>query len=303
MENFTPISSLSGGLLIGLAAALFWLANGRIAGISGIVGNLPSAQHQAISPGASPFLPGLIAGATGAKPHWPDRRSFDSMPRRQSVISAAFWSGSARGSATAAPAVTAYAAWLACHPVRSSPPACSWQPASSRCSSCAMSSETDRMARLISALIAGVLFGLGLTVSHMINPAKVLGFLDITGDWDPSLAFVMLGALIVMAPTYAVSRRLRAPLCAEDFTRPARHAHRSAPDRRRAAVRRRLGTGRLLSRSRPRVDRLRRRANAAVRRRDAGRHGGLHRRQSRSSAISSSSWNRSPTFSERRSTP
>ena len=45
MENFTPISSLSGGLLIGLAAALLWVANGRIAGISGIVGNLPSCQH------------------------------------------------------------------------------------------------------------------------------------------------------------------------------------------------------------------------------------------------------------------
>lgn len=77
------------------------------------------------------------------------------------------------------------------------------------------------MARLISALVAGVLFGLGLTVSHMINPAKVLGFLDITGDWDPRLTLVMLGALIVMAPTYTLSRRLRAPLCAEDFTRPA----------------------------------------------------------------------------------
>jgi hypothetical protein len=77
------------------------------------------------------------------------------------------------------------------------------------------------MPRLISALVAGVLFGLGLTVSHVIDPAKVLGFLDITGDWDPSLAFVMLGALIVMAPTYALSRRLRAPLCAENFSRPA----------------------------------------------------------------------------------
>src|SRR4051794_1180604 len=44
MGNFTPISSLLGGLLIGLAAAMLWLANGRIAGISGIVGNLPSTR-------------------------------------------------------------------------------------------------------------------------------------------------------------------------------------------------------------------------------------------------------------------
>jgi uncharacterized membrane protein YedE/YeeE len=60
------------------------------------------------------------------------------------------------------------------------------------------------MPRLISALAAGVLFGLGLTVSHMIDPAKVLGFLDIAGDWDPSLACVMLGELIVVTPTYVL---------------------------------------------------------------------------------------------------
>lgn len=47
------------------------------------------------------------------------------------------------------------------------------------------------------ALLAGVIFGLGLIVGGMTNPAKVLAFLDITGDWDPSLAFVMLGAIAV----------------------------------------------------------------------------------------------------------
>lgn len=47
------------------------------------------------------------------------------------------------------------------------------------------------------ALIAGLIFGLGLIIGGMTNPAKVLGFLDITGDWDPSLAFVMIGAIAV----------------------------------------------------------------------------------------------------------
>ncbi|WP_029147861.1 DUF6691 family protein [Methylophilus sp. 5] len=47
------------------------------------------------------------------------------------------------------------------------------------------------------ALIAGVVFGLGLIVGGMTNPAKVLAFLDITGDWDPSLAFVMMGAIAI----------------------------------------------------------------------------------------------------------
>lgn len=51
-------------------------------------------------------------------------------------------------------------------------------------------------------LVAGALFGLGLTVSGMTQPAKVIGFLDVSGDWDPSLAFVMLGAIGVYAAAY-----------------------------------------------------------------------------------------------------
>lgn len=50
---------------------------------------------------------------------------------------------------------------------------------------------------LIYALLSGLLFGLGLIISGMANPAKVIGFLDITGSWDPSLGFVMLGAIAV----------------------------------------------------------------------------------------------------------
>ncbi len=51
--------------------------------------------------------------------------------------------------------------------------------------------------KLLVALLAGLLFGLGLILSGMTNPAKVLGFLDLAGNWDPSLAFVMGGALLV----------------------------------------------------------------------------------------------------------
>ena len=51
------------------------------------------------------------------------------------------------------------------------------------------------MPLVISALASGLLFGLGLIISEMVNPAKVLAFLDIFGDWDPSLAFVMGGAV------------------------------------------------------------------------------------------------------------
>lgn len=56
--------------------------------------------------------------------------------------------------------------------------------------------------RLFSALVCGSLFGAGLVVSGMTQPAKVIGFLDVTGAWDPSLAFVMAGAIAVYAPVY-----------------------------------------------------------------------------------------------------
>lgn len=68
------------------------------------------------------------------------------------------------------------------------------------------------------SLIAGVLFGLGMMVSGMVDPAKVIGFLDIAGEWDPSLAFVMGGALAVFMPFYwLVIRRRSTPTCAADF--------------------------------------------------------------------------------------
>lgn len=56
--------------------------------------------------------------------------------------------------------------------------------------------------RLLSALVIGLIFGTGIAVSGMINPAKVLNFFDLTGTWDPSLAFVMAGALAVAIPGY-----------------------------------------------------------------------------------------------------
>jgi len=60
------------------------------------------------------------------------------------------------------------------------------------------------------ALASGILFGAGLAVSQMLNPAKVLAFLDLAGDWDPSLALVMGAALAVMVPAWAAHRRGRA---------------------------------------------------------------------------------------------
>lgn len=70
------------------------------------------------------------------------------------------------------------------------------------------------------AFAAGLIFGLGLIVSGMANPAKVLGFLDLAGPWDPSLAWVMGGAVLVAAPGLAWLRRRRASLSGEPLRWP-----------------------------------------------------------------------------------
>jgi uncharacterized protein len=69
-------------------------------------------------------------------------------------------------------------------------------------------------------LISGALFGVGLVVSGMSNPAKVLNFLDVFGTWDPSLAFVMAGALMVTAIGYRLAWRQPKPMLADMFDLP-----------------------------------------------------------------------------------
>jgi uncharacterized membrane protein YedE/YeeE len=60
---------------------------------------------------------------------------------------------------------------------------------------------------LVTAFMAGLVFGLGLLVAGMTNPAKILSFLDIAGQWDPSLLFVMVGAIAVGIVAFAIARR------------------------------------------------------------------------------------------------
>ena len=76
------------------------------------------------------------------------------------------------------------------------------------------------MQREFAALASGTLFGLGLAVSQMINPAKVLGFLDVAGAWDPSLALVMIGALAVTLPAFRLVLKEPAPRLAANFLVP-----------------------------------------------------------------------------------
>lgn len=70
------------------------------------------------------------------------------------------------------------------------------------------------------AVAAGLLFGAGLAISGMADPLRVQAFLDLTGAWDPTLAFVMGGAIIPMAIAWRIQRRMAAPLAVSRFDLP-----------------------------------------------------------------------------------
>lgn len=75
--------------------------------------------------------------------------------------------------------------------------------------------------RLLIAALSGALFGAGLLLSGMTDPAKVQGFLDISGAWNPVLAFVLGGALIPMAIAWRIAARRKTALCGADLPGPA----------------------------------------------------------------------------------
>ena len=79
------------------------------------------------------------------------------------------------------------------------------------------------MQQNIAGLIAGIIFGIGLSISGMVNPAKVMGFLDFFGQWDPSLALVMGGAVGVYFVGYRLVMKRASPVLADTFQVPTRN--------------------------------------------------------------------------------
>ncbi len=79
------------------------------------------------------------------------------------------------------------------------------------------------MKRLLLALFCGFIFGLGLSLSQMINPEKVIAFLDVTGNWDPSLAFVMAGALAVTLISFRRIPLRASPILDTEFKLPVKN--------------------------------------------------------------------------------
>ena len=223
--HFTPISALVGGAMIGLAAALLILGAGRILGAAGILARRARSARRRGGlalvadrrPGAGPEPRARPMGRGGADFHGGLALLARLRPARR--IRRAVGLGLHQRPRRLRP-VAAVAA-LVRRDRR-----CSWPPASRPSSSFATSWPENRSRAMRNglALVVGLIFGLGLCLSGMSEPSKVLGFLDLAGAWDPSLAFVMGGAIAIAAPAFALARRRARRL--------ARRRRRSADDAR-----------------------------------------------------------------------
>ena len=196
-------------MLIRLASALFALLNGRIASISGVLGGLlRPARGDMGWRGA--FIAGLLVGV-----------------------------GTRYGSGCTT-AVTGGVDCRACRLVRWSPRSRSWGPAWRPCISCVTCSiSKGHPIYVLTSLLSDLVFGLGLMVSGIANPAKVLGFLDPAGAWDPSLALVMGGAIAVGFFAFLFAKNRTRSLLGADMKLPGA----SSIDRRLLAASVLLGMG------------------------------------------------------------
>lgn len=209
MAQFVPWMALLGGAIIGAAAALLILFNGRIAGISGIVGALLRPVRGDIGWRIA-FVGGLLAAPLVFI-------CFAPLPPvaidagYPLLAGAGLLVGLGARYGAGCTAATAFAAWRACRRVRWPRRSLSCWPVSPPSSGCA-TCEGHTMMQFLSAAAAGLLFGLGLIVSGMSDPARVLAFLDLAGAWNPSLAFVMAGAVLVALPAFQYAARRRSSL-------------------------------------------------------------------------------------------
>ncbi len=268
----TYLQSLTGGALIGLAAALFLLLDGRIAGVSGIIsGSLRAFSQTSLQNWA--FVAGLVLGPIlylllfG---HWP-------APAHR---------GEPLGAGARRPSCRFWrAAWLGLHQrSRRLRPSPSFAEIDRRCGDfprrwrrhCRpdefFRGPMSGLPKILVGLASGAIFGFGLSISGMLDPARVRGFLDVGGHFDPSLAFVLAGAVAVSAVGYLLSRRLAEASAWRGISNPVSKNHRSASGVGRGDFWRRLGHEWALSRPSDCLARAGTRSNLCFQRHDARRH-------------------------------
>jgi uncharacterized membrane protein YedE/YeeE len=206
---------LAGGALIGLAASLFVVANGRIAGISGLIGSLLQRGGEASVKAL--FLLGLLIapllwGLFTALPQIEFKSGWLGLIAAGVLVGIGTRYGSGCTSGHGVCGISRLS------PRSMAPRRASCSAVSSRCLSCVICWGLN-MSKL-TAFIAGLLFGLGLLLAGMANPGKVLAFLDLAGAWDPSLGLVMVGAIGVAIGPLTWARRQSSSLLGRPMQLP-----------------------------------------------------------------------------------
>jgi uncharacterized protein len=218
MTDPNTLGGLIGGALIGLAAVLLLALNGRIAGISGILGGLITSTGRGDRFWRCAFIFGLLAGAglyalicgglpTGTSSTRPDAVGCRFARRRGNTTGLRLHFGPRRLRSSAPFAALA---------------AGNYDFYGRRRAHRLFDASHILMAQIAVAFAVGIIFALGLAVSEMINPARVIGFLDVAGRWDPTLLLVMAGALAVTVPLFPLILRRSKPIFAAQFSLPTK---------------------------------------------------------------------------------
>ena len=209
------LTGLLGGGLIGLAAALYWFATGRVAGVSGILAGAlreRQARNERLA-----FLAGLVAaGLVAALLSSPASAYASPTPIPVLVVAGALVGFGTRlgGGCTSGHGVCGVVARLAVVARRDRDVHCHRRRDRRDRRPLLRRGGRAVSGRVIATAAAGVLFGAGLVVSGMTDPRKVIGFLDFAGRWNPQLIAVMAGAIVVYASLLAlIPGAAAAPAC------------------------------------------------------------------------------------------
>ena len=217
MAEANLYGGLIGGLLIGLAASLFLLVNGRIAGISGILAGLITSKFTSEWFWRAAFVIGLGL-----------RRGHLRLAARRITVATSSWKCTIGARRTARRVWHQIGFRLHFRPryMRLSAPFTALTRRHGdfhrlRHTDCLSNEASFLMLPTISSFALGILFGLGLSISEMTDPARVIGFLDIAGRWDPTLICVMGGALAVTLPLFPWIQKRQKSLLGEPLQLPS----------------------------------------------------------------------------------
>jgi len=216
--NFTPYSSLIGGLIIGVAVVLFFITTGRLAGISGIVSSTLEKNENKFS--NLLFIIGLVLGPLVFIFFSQNDVVFKMTSSIPLIIVGGLLVG--LGTKIGRGCTSGHGiCGISRFSMRSILATIIFMIFAMFTVFFLQLLEIYKMYKNIFSLISGLVFGIGLTIGGMTNPSKVIAFLNITNNWDPSLIFVMGGAIAFVLPSFYLLKNKEKPIFASSFQIPS----------------------------------------------------------------------------------